>query len=1187
MSISSFTTVMMLDSRPSRITISVPTSTDIMNRIITFKDLYGSASNSTIVLVTRSGDTFEDGTFSTIMSNAYQTVNLYAGQPGKWLNVGATGGGGDSANFTTVSNRLNGVSTNVTTISTNLDTLSNRLNGVSTNVTTISTNLDTLSNRLNGVSTNVTTISTNLNTVSNTVAAGRFTGISTNTISTNLVAAAYISSPQGYISSLIVDSLAFSLSNSFIVMGDIITTSVSTIQTFTSSLTTNNLKVGTVSSLNYIAFSGLQQGYAQTVIAEQATAAGIQELLVFKGSTNTDRIRMQTTGPIVFEPGVSARVFPNTGSNATPAMIINTSSNVGIGIAAPTVSLDVAGAGRFTAVSTQTISTNIVNAGYLVGLLPGNTADTSVSPLAITNGAAYLSFSPQIEFQYYTGGFKHFMGSRHYGGVTNHLGNAIDFWLYSATGGSNASTTPGTCNVNTMSVTAAGVGINQNSPSVALDVAGAGKFTSNLTIFGAGFATNAATWTNGTTHTLYGDSTAASTKYIQWAYNNTPGTTIADGANMNIACPYVGINQSAPTVALDVAGAGRFTAVSTQTISTNQLNSSNICNVGWFSNVGNLSNGGSAYFFSNGSSAASPSTTNVFPYATFKINSASTNTLSPVVPLLLTTGGYGGSIAGGLTQSVGPILSLGTVDGGLPSTIEGYRLTGSNSAFYGKVDMQRNKISNVSSIYGCGNTLQIYNSTDINVLCGGNLYMYTNPGQYNGIYNGTSYVQIDPSQNINISSAGNIALNGNTYTYSKPILIKNDTNHGLVYGDGTFRNIATDGPFLFGYSAGALGITDGGNSIKLNWDRTTVNINTSTINLRGTANSAVRIGPSQYQGTAADTTTYGLERSRHELRFAGYRDAQIDKIGSKIVNINKQTYGNSGLRQLIQSADLAFFTVPPDTADIDNTVERMRITDGGNVGIGVTAPTVSLDVAGAGRFTTVSTNAISTASITAGGTINITSPLTNCTGEIYASGGAIRIVGSSTTFDLWNYCSLTQVSGNLTINSYSNVTTTASSNININATSTIYISSGGNAINLSGNIDINNKNISNVNITRTAALSTNTISTATLNVAGAPISGRLIISTINPQTDPAFIIIKNPNISYFYADYTNLTNYITISNYGAVSGDYINIVNTGNSGTPATFQVLDGSTGASTIIRYIYPGHAGVVAYSAGQWWPL
>ena len=103
----------MLDSRPAQITISVPKSTDIMNRIITFKDLFGSASNSTIILVTQTGDTFEDGTFSTIMSNAYQTVNLYAGQPGKWLNIGATGGGGDSAGLTTVSNNLTTVSNTV------------------------------------------------------------------------------------------------------------------------------------------------------------------------------------------------------------------------------------------------------------------------------------------------------------------------------------------------------------------------------------------------------------------------------------------------------------------------------------------------------------------------------------------------------------------------------------------------------------------------------------------------------------------------------------------------------------------------------------------------------------------------------------------------------------------------------------------------------------------------------------------------------------------------------------------------------------------------------------------------------------------------------------------------------------------------------------------------------------------
>ena len=162
MSISSYTTVTMLDSRPAQITISVPKSTDIANRIITFKDLYGSAVTSSIVLVTQTGDTFEDGTFSTIMSNAYQTVNLYAGQPGKWLNVDGGSGGGSSAGLTTVSNLLNAVSTNATNISTNL------------------------------------------NTVSNTVAAGLFPSISTNTISTSLINIggnmnAFITGGRGYL----------------------------------------------------------------------------------------------------------------------------------------------------------------------------------------------------------------------------------------------------------------------------------------------------------------------------------------------------------------------------------------------------------------------------------------------------------------------------------------------------------------------------------------------------------------------------------------------------------------------------------------------------------------------------------------------------------------------------------------------------------------------------------------------------------------------------------------------------------------------------------------------------------------------------------------------------------------------------------------------------------------------------
>jgi hypothetical protein len=274
----------------------MPKTSDITNRIITFKDLYGAATNSSIILVTRSGDTFEDGTFSTFMSNNYQSLTFYAGQPGKWLTLNSNSSASSS-----------------------------------------------------------TALPPNLSTIL----------MSSGTITGNLVSSFNISTTFGYISSLTVDSLSFGIANGFINMGDVITTSLSTIQTFTSSLLTTNLQVGIVSSLSYIAFPGLQSGYSQSIVAEQSTGTGTQELLLFKGSTNTDRIRIQTTGTIVFEPGVSARVFPSAPSNVTPAMIINASSNVGIGIAAPTVTLDVAGAGRFTVVSTNTISTNQVNSSNI------------------------------------------------------------------------------------------------------------------------------------------------------------------------------------------------------------------------------------------------------------------------------------------------------------------------------------------------------------------------------------------------------------------------------------------------------------------------------------------------------------------------------------------------------------------------------------------------------------------------------------------------------------------------------------------------------------------------------------------------------------------------------------------------------------------------------------------------------
>jgi hypothetical protein len=275
-------------------------------------------------------------------------------------------------------------------------------------VNTISTNIITATNiSTSSMSTNFgffSTISTGSvygkhigdgSLLTNLPIAGITSTLSTQAFFTSSISTANITSPQGYISSLTVDSLSFGFANSFMSMGDIITTSVSTIQTFTSSLLTTNLQVGNVSSLSYIAFPGLQQGYLQGVIAEQSTGTGLQELLVFRGSSASDRIRMQTTGSIVFEPGVSARVFPAVPSNVTPAMIINSSSNVGIGTATPGVTLDVAGAGRFTVVSTNTVSTNQVNSAGIsnsglistVSLNVGSLSSINISSVSLAAGS--------------------------------------------------------------------------------------------------------------------------------------------------------------------------------------------------------------------------------------------------------------------------------------------------------------------------------------------------------------------------------------------------------------------------------------------------------------------------------------------------------------------------------------------------------------------------------------------------------------------------------------------------------------------------------------------------------------------------------------------------------------------------------------------------------------------------------
>ena len=176
----------------------------------------------------------------------------------------------------------------------------------------------------------------------------------------------FITAAQGSISSLQVNSLTIGLGTGFINMGDVVTTSISTIQTNTNAIYSLNTFLGSNSTATAIQFFGLTGQFTNTAIEEQATGSGTQELLLFKGSSVSDRIRLATTGNLVFEPGIAAQSYINNSAVATPAMIINTASNVGIQTASPGTTLDVAGTARAVTLSTQALQFSSMN-GFQIG----------------------------------------------------------------------------------------------------------------------------------------------------------------------------------------------------------------------------------------------------------------------------------------------------------------------------------------------------------------------------------------------------------------------------------------------------------------------------------------------------------------------------------------------------------------------------------------------------------------------------------------------------------------------------------------------------------------------------------------------------------------------------------------------------------------------------------------------------
>jgi len=266
------------------------------------------------------------------------------------------------------------------------------------------------------------------------------------------------------------------------------------------------------------------QKNGSAVINLQNTGTGASQLQLFSHFDSNNYF--QTTGDISFTA---------IGQNTTRNLRLTTGGNVLIGAT-----------NTFSPVSMLTI-----NGGNVI---------TGVSQASIA-----FSYAP-------TPGFYHFIGSRHNGTVGSNQ-NSIDFYLYNSTGATGSSA-PNFGNVNSMSVTATGVGIFNSNPSYTLDVNGSARISGSINMssnytstsggnifsnylgynYGSGIVCNGFTFASPYFMTTqYQSSTGLDSVYLY-----TPGTGSNSVKISMLHNGNVGINTTSPSFALDVNGSARI-----------------------------------------------------------------------------------------------------------------------------------------------------------------------------------------------------------------------------------------------------------------------------------------------------------------------------------------------------------------------------------------------------------------------------------------------------------------------------------------------------------------------------------------------------------------------------------------------------------------------------------------------------
>jgi hypothetical protein len=208
---------------------------------------------------------------------------------------------------------------------------------------------------------------------------------------------------------------------------------------------------------------------------------------------------------------------------------------------------------------------------------------------------------------------------------------------------------------------------------------------------------------------------------------------------------------------------------------------------------------------------------------------------------------------------------------------------------------------------------------------------------------------------------GNMRLNLNDLFFREG----GDRNHGLGwYGPGKpFAGVGPDGPVLYGWSGGGLGVKNGGDKLALSWVANgNVGIGTTQ---PGARLSVVAPGATELQGSSLSTT---LRTTAGTLGTTVNSELALASIG-----FNNGNNSSLGLRAIRATAGGDWTTTAIGLGmDVDNTPRAggasLWLHGNGNIGIATTTPTARLDVNGAIKATSVAADTVT--ATTFNGTFN-------------------------------------------------------------------------------------------------------------------------------------------------------------------------------------------------------------------------